>query len=128
MTNAIIISQNPHALFPVEFGNYLTNHFADWQVERRSYYHPEGAGKGNLVFAEEFSPIGDYEVFLQVIKAEGNRVFILSRGLDNRRNTRDYVRGGGIDGIIYKDDRDFKGFSWQGGINRAAKLLSDLVL
>ncbi len=83
-------------------------------------------GRGNLVFAQRYTPIPDYETILRVISAEGNQAFILSEGLGNNRQD---VRDLGIAGVIFRlDKRDFEGFTWLGGIKPAAKLLSDILL
>ena len=97
-------------------------------MERRDYSIPEGGGKGNVVFAEVFTPIPYYDTLLKVIKSEGNQVFILSAGLGSNQ---DDIRNLGIEGVIYSllnfGPDYLAGFLRHGDVQPAAELLKDYV-
>ena len=126
--NLVILSEAPDGKLPLRLEGYLKAHFQGVNVERRDYSSSAGGGNGNVVFAEVFTPIPDYDTLLKVSKSEGNQVFIFSYGIGNNQND---IRNLGIEGIIYcllsfKPDY-LEGFLRFGGVRPAAELLKGYV-
>ena len=57
--NLVILSEAPDGELPRKLEGYLKANFRGVNVERRNYSRPAGGGKGNVVFAQVFTPIPD---------------------------------------------------------------------
>ena len=97
MNELVVLAEKGDEPFALEFSGYISKWFPQAHAIVRDYSHPEGGGRGNLVFAKLFFPKPDYYTLLGVIRAEGNEVFILSRGLDGHRQA---IQELGLEGVI----------------------------
>lgn len=124
----VILSEAPNGELPRRLEDYIGRHFPEVKVERRDYHYPGGSVKGNIVAAEVFLPIPDYETVLRVIRAEDNRVFILSEGISNNQ---DGIKKFGIEGVIYAlanfKHNYLEGFIRWGSARPAAEILKGYV-
>lgn len=98
MNELVVLADDKERPFASEFSGYLSKWFPQAHAVVRNYSHPEGGGSGNLVFAKIFFPKTDFYTLLGVIRAEGNRVFILSRGGDDHRQP---IKELGLEGSIH---------------------------
>lgn len=97
MNKLVVLADDEEMPFALEFSHYLSRWFPQAHPIVRDYSHPGGGGRGNLVFAKIFFPREDYYSRLKLIRAEGNDVFILSKGLDDHWPA---IQGLGLEGAI----------------------------
>ena len=95
----VLLSEKEDQGFLEEFSRFLLHHFPLVNPVIRDYSHPEGGGRGNLVFAKIYFPKPDYYTLLGVLRAEGNEVFILSGGLDDHQSV---IQELGLEGVIFR--------------------------
>ena len=95
----VVLSEKEDQGFLQEFSRFLLHYFPLVNPVIRDYSHPEGGGSGNLVLAKIYFPRSDYYTLLGVLRAEDNKVFILSRGLDDHEPV---VQELGLEGVIFK--------------------------
>ena len=130
----VLLSEKEDQEFLQDFSCFILHYFPLANLEIRDYSHQEGGGSGNLVFAKIFFPKSDYYTLLGVLRAEGNKVFILSRGLDDHLPV---IQGLGLEGVIcgsvrgyFEKFRHFEGFRYDkvsNGLMSAAELLKQYV-
>ncbi|MBI2580591.1 hypothetical protein HYV85_02165 [Candidatus Woesearchaeota archaeon] len=101
MNELVLLAEKEDKPFALEFSRYISTWFPLARAVVRDYSHPEGGGRGNLVFAKIFFPLPDYYTLLRVIRVEENKVFVLSKG---REDHREAVRALGLEGVIYSWD------------------------
>ena len=100
MPNELVLLSEPEDQeFLDKFSQFLSHQFPLANVRTRDYSHPEGGGSGNLVFAKIYFPRSDYYTLLGVLRAEGNKVFILANSLIDGHEP--VVQELGLEGVIF---------------------------